>query len=275
MSAAASRSLDACVVILNYNGGELLERVVAAVERSQGVSLGIAVVDNASRDDSMQGLAARTGAGSPLLLRMPCNLGYAAGNNLGVFGFAARYVVLLNNDALVEPSTLATLVRFMDAHPRAGACGPALLWPDGAPQAFSHGDDPTPRYLARRALARRTGRDLHSWGGTEPLRTGWVAGTCMVLRRDALSQVGLLDARIFMYFEDNDLCLRLRRQRWDVYLVPAAHVRHFNRVSYGDRARVRRYYRGLTYFYRKHYGLLPSLLVGAAARVRGLLRPGT
>lgn len=256
--------LDINVVILNFNGGILLRAVLEALRQATGIRLAITLVDNASSDGSVNLARAFLQAQSQIpwvVLRNATNLGFAAGNNLGLHAFAARYIVLLNNDATVEPDTLARLCRFMDATPRAGACGPMLVFPDGRPQPFSHGGDPTPFYLARRAAARLRGEALHDWAGTAPRQVDWVAGTCLLLRTAALAQVGLLDESIFMYFEDNDLCLRLRRHGWEVFFVPEASVRHFNQPSYGDRARRRRYYASLAHFYERHYGWPAGLAV--------------
>lgn len=271
--------LDLAVVILNYNGGPLLVDVVTAALGDGTLRIGVVVVDNSSNDGSMDQLAAapagRTpafGRGPVLCLRSDRNLGFAGGNNLGMFGLQARYVALLNNDALVDPGTLPTLVAFMDRCSRVGACAPRLVWPDGRPQPFSYGADPAPGYLMRRARARRRGHDLHDWGPGVPRSVEWVAGTCMVLRPAALAQVGLLDEGIFMYFEDNDLCLRLRQRGWQVSFVPEVAVRHFNRPSYADGERVARYYRGLAHFYRKHYGVVPGAIVSGLGRLRARLR---
>ena len=292
---ASSPVLDLCIVVLNYNGGALLGNAVEAAARQTGLSCAVVVVDNASTDGSFDLLAARVaatepwrdgaqGGGTPdvhggryLLLRAGQNRGYAAGNNLGLFGFPARYIVLLNPDAIVNPETLPTMLRFMDAHPEVGACGPRLSWPDGTVQPFSHGGDPTPTYLWRRSRARRAGRQLHDWGGTaegdeRPRPVEWVAGTCLMVRATALEEVGFLDERIFMYFEDNDLCLRLRNRGWAVYFLPEVEVRHHNRPSYADRRRVRSYYRGLARFYATHHGRVAGLAVRAAGEVAALLR---
>lgn len=279
MSTPAPAPLDLAVVILNYNGGARLLEVVRAVAQSDGIRPGVVVVDNDSSDGSMAALEAdlpalRAQSPAPvLLLRAGANLGYAGGNNLGLSGLTARYLVLLNNDAVVEPGTLALLVAFMDRYPGVGVCAPRLCWPDGRPQPFSYGGDPTPLYLARRAIARRAGRDLHAWGAGAPRPVDWVAGTCMVLRPLALAAVGLLDERIFMYFEDNDLCLRMRQRGWQVYVVPEVAVRHFNRPSYADRARVARYYDGLAHFYARHYGAVPGAIVATLGRLRAQMLP--
>ena len=298
-------SLDLCIVVLNYNGGALLARAVDAAAHQTGLVCAIVVVDNASTDGSFDALAARIaaseigrdgaqGSGPPggregpyLLLRARQNRGYAAGNNLGLFGFPARYIVLLNPDAIVEAGTLPAMLRFMDAHPEVGACGPRLSWPDGTVQPFSHGGDPTLTYLWRRSRARRAGRQLHDWGGvaggsvaegrvtdesSAPRPVDWVAGTCLMVRAAALGEVGLLDERIFMYFEDNDLCLRMRNRGWPVYFLPEVEVRHHNRPSYADRKRVRSYYRGMARFYATHYGRMAGLAVRAAGEAVALLR---
>jgi GT2 family glycosyltransferase len=196
------------------------------------------------------------------------NRGFAAGNNLGLYALPARYICLLNNDALVEPETLAHLVAFMDHHPRVGACAPRLAQPDGAAQPYSYGDDPSPSYLLRRALARRRGAALHEWDGALPRRVDWVAFTCALLRPHALDQAGVLDERIFMYFEDNELCLQLRRRGWRVYFVPNVQARHFNAPSYADYRRRADYAAGLARLYRRRYGRLAGLLMGLAGHAR-------
>jgi N-acetylglucosaminyl-diphospho-decaprenol L-rhamnosyltransferase len=265
-------ALDCCVVILNYNGGALVGDVLWAVLASESVRLGVVVVDNGSTDGSLETLE-QIGNGVPdhcagrrlVFLRAEANLGYPGGNNLGLYALPARYIVLLNSDAIVGPRTLASLIGFMDRTPRAGACGPRLDWP------FSHGGEPTPAYLLRRALARRMGRYLHAWAGDCPRAVDWVAGTCLCLRAAALAEVGMLDEGIFMYFEDMDLCRRLRGRGWRVYFVPSVAVTHHNKPSYADRARQANYYRSLAHFYARHYGRPASLAIWLASRARLLL----
>ena len=160
---------DVAVVIVNYNGGSLLAEVVAAASASEGLRLGIVVVDNGSTDRSHLALRSQPAVAAansvPLvLIESGANLGFAGGNNLGLYALQARYIVLLNNDALVEPGTLAILVRFMDRYQDVGACAPRLTWPDGTPQPYSYGSDPTPGYLLRRAWSHRRGRTLQCLG---------------------------------------------------------------------------------------------------------------
>jgi hypothetical protein len=270
--------LDLSVILLNYNGGALAGEVLRAALASEGIRMGVVVVDNASGDGSlntMRQVVATLPDGARdrpvVFLRSTENLGYPGGNNLGLYALRACYILLLNNDAVVEPQTFARLVGFMDTTPRAGACGPRLNWPDGTAQPFSHGGDPTPLYLLRRALAQRSGGYLHDWAGARPREVDWVAGTCLCLRAAALAEVGLLDERIVMYFEDTDICARLRHNGWPSYFVPSAALIHHNKPSKADRPRRETYYRGLSQFYRRHYGPLAGLFIRIATRTRLLL----
>ena len=261
---------DVSVVILNFNGGALVRQVAEAVLASVGVRSALVVVDNGSEDGSDQVLEDLVGRdpSRSLFLRAGGNIGFAAGNNLALWSMPARAVCLLNNDALVEPDTLAALLDHLDRHPGVGACGPKLLRADGQPQSFSHGDDPSPWYLLRRAFARGRGYNLHAWAGDRPRPVDWVAGTCLMVRTCALNRVGLMDEGIFMYFEDNDLCKRLRDRGFEVDFVPTLAVRHLNQPSMADLPRRKRYYTGLARFYDRHYGRAAGILIRLSTAIR-------
>jgi len=267
---ATTTAFDICVVLLNYNGGTLARAAAEAALVSVGARVGLVVVDNASTDGSEAALQALADSdpGRVLFLRAGGNIGFAAGNNLGLWSLPAEFICLLNPDALAPPETLGILRDHLRAHPRAGACGPQLASPHGIPQAFSHGADPSPAYLLRRALAHRRGRQLHDWAGEGSRPVDWVAGTCLMIRAAAVQQVGLLDEGIFMYFEDNDLCRRLRDRGWGVDFVPTAMVRHFNQPAAADRARRERYYGGLARFYDRYYGSVAGGALRVATRLR-------
>ncbi len=261
---------DVCVVLLNFNGGALVVRAVEAVRASEDIRPALVVVDNGSTDGSdlvLEKLLSRDSVNS-LFMRTGANLGFATGNNLALWSMPARAVCLLNGDALVEPGTLPALLSHLDNRPRTGACGPKLLWPDGRPQPYSHGHDPSPAYLLRRAIAHRQGSQLHDWGGDRPRTVDWVAGTCMMLRTAALDRVGLLDEGIFMYFEDNDLCKRLRTRGFSIDFVPTTAVHHYNQPAGTDVPRRRNYYQGLARFYDRYYGRAAGAAIRASSRLR-------
>lgn len=240
-------------------------RAVVGATHASPMQHEIIVVDNASTDGTAEMLR-RDYPGVQLLCNEE-NLGFARANNRGLAQARGRYVVLLNADTEPRPGSLAAMIRFMDAHARCGAASPRLVRPDGTAQPYAFGKDPSPLYLMRRGLAHRRSAYLHDWAVSEPVQVDWVSGACLVARREAIARVGGLDERIFMYFEDNDWCRRMRRAGWEVWYDPGAEVMHIGGASLGQNPHARAaYYESLVYFYRKHYGRLPAALLRRLVR---------
>ncbi|MGE5601766.1 MAG: glycosyltransferase family 2 protein [Nitrososphaerales archaeon] len=255
--------MDLSVVIVTWNVRKLLAACLAALPAAtDGVMTEVIVVDNSSTDGTAEWLAAELP--TVQLLVNQENAGFARANNQGLARGQGRYSVLLNPDTEPRPASLTQMVNFMDAHPRAGAASPRLLAPGGRPQPYAYGGDPTPLYLFRRALAHLRGAYLHDWGVARPLQIDWVSGACLVARREAVQQVGGLDEAMFMYFEDNDWCRRLRLAGWQVWYNPGAEVVHIGGASLNQNPQARAaYYRSLAYFYTKHYGLVAGMIMAA------------
>ncbi|HJW84352.1 MAG TPA: glycosyltransferase family 2 protein [Anaerolineae bacterium] len=253
---------DLSIVIVSWNTAALLRGCLSAIFAARPPGrLEIIVVDNASGDGSADLVA--TDFPGVRLIRNADNLGFARANNQGIAASAGRCVLLLNSDTLIQPDALAALVRFMDDHPEAGVIGPRLLRPDGEPQAYAFGGDPTLAYLLRRGLNRLVWRrPLHDWKTDRVQEVGWVSGACLLVRRAAIDRAGLLDENIFMYFEDNDWCMRIRRAGWKVYYNPQVEIVHIGGQSLKQNPAARRaYFHSLDYFYAKHYGPLARLLL--------------
>ncbi len=191
------------------------------------------------------------------------NLG-SAGFNVAIVHTYSRYVVIFNPDAYVFPGMLDAGVRFMDTHPNCGVMGPRLLNPDGTLQP-SVGNAPTvtamfweltrlrllfPKVPLFSAL-KRMDMDYDVQQQVEQ-----PAGTCLFLRREALEQVGLLDQRFFMYYEDVDWCLRFRKAGWEVWYVPSLKAVHYGgQSSIGNlNVRVVEKARSRIIFFEKHFG---------------------
>jgi GT2 family glycosyltransferase len=151
----------------------------------------------------------------------------------------------------------------MEARAEVGACSPRLLRPDGAPQPFAFGGDPTFKYLLARGLNRLLFRRyLHDWATNTPQEVDWVSGACLLVRRQTVERVGGLDENIFMYFEDNDWCLRIRQAGWKICYNPQVSIIHLGGQSLARNPTARQaYYRSLEYFYSKHYGRTARLLL--------------
>jgi hypothetical protein len=216
------------------------------------------IVDNASTDGSPQMVRERF----PWvhLIENHENVGFAAANNQAIRLSQGRYILLLNSDTEVQPGALPALVGFMDAHPRAGAAGARLLNADGTFQPSCHPMLAPGREFWRllflERLWPRATYPMHRWDLETPRPVEVIKGACLLLRWEALDQVGLLDEGYFMYTEEVDLCYRLAQADWQLWWVPRAEVVHHEAQS-SRQAPERMYlqlYRSKVQFYRKFGG---------------------
>ena len=246
----------ASVVLLAYNTRDL---VLSCLDRwcPEALREGwqVLVVDNGSEDGTAQAVAERFP--SVQLLRSSRNLGYAAGNNLGLRKASGEAIVLLNSDVVVDIQALRALVVALAEQADVGALSAGLVTAEGMPQAFAFGAEPRLSYLLLRCLRAllRLG-PLHPWDIDHAIDVDWVSGACLCVRRRTIEQVGLLDERFFLYFEDVDWCLRMHRAGWRVVYDPRAPVIHLGGASQSGRVGSDLYYRSLVAFYAKHYGPL-------------------
>jgi len=261
------------IIILNWNTRALLRQCLNSLTSEDVSNDEIIIIDNASTDGSPQ-MVQETFPQVELLINSK-NLGFTIANNQGIKIAHGRYILLLNSDTLASRAALDNLVHFMDTHPGVGACSPRLLRPDGIPQSYAFGKDPTLGYLLARGFNQIVfHRQLHNWSIEKPLEVDWVSGACLMVRREVIDQVGGLDENIFMYFEDNDWCLRIRQAGWKVYYVPQIEITHIGGQSVNQNPKARQaYYKSLAYFYDKHYGVLAkALLKGGLTAYRRLVK---
>ncbi|MEO6456787.1 MAG: glycosyltransferase family 2 protein, partial [Chloroflexia bacterium] len=266
-------SHDACdlsVVIVSWNVAGLLRDCLDALfspEVSAGLRMEVIVVDNASSDDSAQVAAAFE---SVRVVRNCRNIGYGSANNIGFKLARGNYLLVLNPDTVALPGSLEALVAFAERHTSAGIVAPRLLNPDGSIQrsAFRF---PTlmMAFLDLFPLSRVVPGRLRNWIShstingrypgeptkTQPYRIDHPLGAAMLLRREAIENVGGFDERLFMYSEEVDLAMRLRQVGWERWQVPAARVIHLGGQStkqMPDRM-LRELWRSRLYIYEKHH----------------------
>lgn len=262
------------IVIVNWNTRELLDACLRSVF-ADDPDARVVVVDNASTDGTVAALAPRW----PQVrwVEAGANLGFARGNNLAIADVATEFVWLLNPDTEVRPGALARLEAWLDAHPRAAVAGAGLLNPDESPQPCSFAF-PTPLGTAAewlflpRPIARLRDRAFALAPRREAGATDWVLGAAMLVRMDAVREVGALDPGYFMYAEELDWCHRFRAAGWQVHLVPEALVLHHGgqatsqvrermlRELFASRARY--FARRLPWWRRVGFG--PLMALGAA-----------
>jgi len=207
------------------------------------------VVENGSGDGSsvqlQDAIAARGWSAWLELIAIAKNLGFSAGNNLVLRRTLEspdppEYFLLLNSDTLPQPGAIDALVEFMDSHPAAGIAGSRLESPfgqvQGSPFRFHGIASEVDRGLSigvvSRILARRIRYDPKP---STPVPVDWVAGASMILRREMIRAVGMLDEKFFAYFEDMDYCLAAARKGWQTWYVPASRVVHLEGASSGFR----------------------------------------
>jgi N-acetylglucosaminyl-diphospho-decaprenol L-rhamnosyltransferase len=239
--------IEVLVVIVNYRSAELTLRALASLDRERelpGLVLSVVVVENASGDEAplARGIEQRFAHFARLVVS-PVNGGFGAGNNLGMraahaAGARPRYVHFLNPDTEIKPGAVLALARFLESHPRAGIASGSFEHQDGTlwPIAFRF---PSPageleagcrlgvvtRLLSERSVPRTM--------GTQPEQIDWCSGASMMLRREVLETVGGFDEAFFLYYEEVDLCLRIKAAGWECWYVPESRVMHVRGQSTG------------------------------------------
>ncbi|GAC1364982.1 MAG: hypothetical protein NVSMB32_08080 [Actinomycetota bacterium] len=223
---------DLSAIVVNWNTRELLASCLRSLDAypAAGMTAEAVVVDNGSTDGS----AAMTRSAFPeaVLIANEGNAGYTRANNQAIRVSNGRYLLLINTDAELTPHCLDHMVARMEADPRVGAVGPRLVFGDGSWQRWTAGRAPSIASAAAyflfwdRTRAGATagvylGQDLQ-----EPVSCDWVSSACMLLRRSALDEVGLLDEALFCYMDDVDICQRLRDAGWSVWYEPRAEAIH-------------------------------------------------
>lgn len=224
------------VVVVNYNSGVWLERCVTNLRGRRSRHPDVIVIDNASSDGSVEKLPDWPGI---TVRRAHRNLGFGRGVNQALRSVETEYVLVINPDCLIVPTALARLVEDMDAHPEAGMVSGRVFDMSGNEQRGSRRRLPTRGQVLAEVLpfSRRPGIDLTDQPApTDPVEVEAVSGACMLMRMQALNEVGGFDPGFHMHFEDLDLMARLRMAGWQIRLEPAVIISHAGGVSSRQRA---------------------------------------
>jgi len=264
--------IDLSIIIVNWNTKDLLIPCLTSIPRMmQGFKMEIFVIDNDSRDGSVSEV--KKTFPFVYLIENEKNLGFAKAANQGLKKASGEYALLLNPDTRLKGETIERLISFMDQHLEAGLVGAQLLNADGSKQN-SIANFPS---LATELLNKSLLRWLFpkSFPGkeedySEPIEVESVIGACMMVRREAMDQVGLLDEHYFLFLEETDWCYRMKKAGWKVYHVPQAEVYHFQGKSAErekERARVE-YFRSRYHFFRKNRGNLQWFILFIGLLIR-------
>src|SRR5262245_58374819 len=248
-------------VVVNYNAGSLLIPCVSGM-LSQGVGE-VLVVDNASSDTSLSMLQkAFPGHRRLHVIGSDENIGFAAGCNVGVLASSGEYLLFLNPDARLEEVALERMLEALTSSPNVGMVGGMLCNPDGSEQAGGRRVLPTPRrafvlsHLSK--INPRLFSDFllhHEPLPREPTSVEAISGACMMVKREALQDVGLWDEGYFLHCEDLDWCMRFQRRGWKTLFVPHARVTHHRGTCSKARPIFVEWHKhkGMIRFYRKFF----------------------
>ncbi|MEO0530274.1 MAG: glycosyltransferase family 2 protein [Planctomycetota bacterium] len=267
--------MNLLIVLVNYNGSDLtidclesLSPELAALPDAR-----VVVCDNGSEASEAPKLSRaidRLDLADRVTLRvLRCNQGFTGGNNAvireALSGDASlEAVVLLNNDTLVHPGAIAELLRFLEEHPDAGVCGSRLEYPDGETQRAARRTITAASEFEAYARIGVVSKLLSPWlvappepRGEQPVTCGWIPGAALMIRREVLDRVGLLDEGLYTYFVDVEFCLRARRAGWPTWYVPTSRIVHLVGKTTGITEKVTRPKRRPAYWFeaRRRYFL--------------------
>lgn len=255
------------VIIVNFNTQKLLKDCLSSLfEKNKKVKMEVIVVDNASSDGSAE--MVERFFPKLILIENKKNLGFAAGNNVGLKSASGEYLLLLNSDTQFLENSLEQMIDFMDNHPSVGISSCQLVGGDGQIQPSGGFFPNLPRIFAWMFFLD----DLPFIGGRlKPFHPhspkfytrdrwyldehfqDWVTGAFFLMRRQVLAQIGLLDENFFMYVEEMEYCYRAKRAGWQVVYTPRTKILHLGGQSGSSKRALTSEYQGLKYFFAKHH----------------------
>jgi N-acetylglucosaminyl-diphospho-decaprenol L-rhamnosyltransferase len=259
-------------VVCTSNAPALTSCLAALPEAAEGLRWRATVVDNASTDGVSELVRERFAWAA--LVRNERRRGFAANHNLtllpAIAASDARYVLVLNDDTIFDPGALAAMVAEMDATPDLGCLGPRIRGLDGAPQQSLFGY-PSLGHLLAGQVRPGAGASQPALGGV-----GWLNGSCLLLRVAALAEVGSLDERYFIFFEDTDLGRRLLDSGWRSAVARDAGMVHLEHQTVGTPAlssvMARQMLRSRWLYVRRYHGRAAAALLSAVSRTALLAR---
>jgi GT2 family glycosyltransferase len=263
------------VIIVNYNTQILLGRCLKALYDSKAdFDIEVFIVDNSQT--LMQNSSLAQSFPQVILIENDKNIGFAAANNIAIKKGKGEYILLLNPDAFVCEDTIQQMVGMMEKSPGVGIIGAKLIDENGGlhPQPSCTGIAQSPA----QALFEYTNLDrlfpkhrlvkeyfLSEWDHRSIREVAMVQGACAMIRRKTIDDIGLLDERFFIYWEDADWCLRAKKRGWKVIYLPLAQCVHLGGQSLVNKDQdYFQFFRGMYLFHKKHYGLLQAVLLRLA-----------
>jgi GT2 family glycosyltransferase len=255
------------VILVNYNDRiHLKECLSSLTDTVKDIPFEVIVIDNLSSDRTPEWI--RENAPSVRLTVNSENVGFAKANNQGIRESRGEYILFLNTDTVIEPQAVAILLEKLKSDRKIGAVGPALLCGERNYQV-SFGQKVS---FFREIIQKMVLNPYYKFRlkrGVKKRRVGWLSAACLLTRKDILEEVGLFDEKYFLYFEDIDLCARMRKKGYVLEYLPEARVYHLGGASTEGLKLFSRYHyrKSQLYFYQKHNSRTSLILLRVYLRI--------
>ena len=213
-------------VIVTYNSEAVIRKCIQSIKNQVDA---IIVVDNNSSDKTIKKL---NGYENLTLIEQKTNLGYAQAVNRGIqvaSFLRSKYMIIMNPDIIAEPGSIETMRKFIDRNKDSGIVGPAVKHAKRSGKGFMYDLGGKINWL----IGRSRHVNVETIKGNRPLSRDYVSGCFMVIKAAALTKIGKFDERFFMYYEDDDICTRMKQKGYTVYNLPSARVYHVEAASSG------------------------------------------
>lgn len=229
------------IIILNHNSAKLVKYLLKNIaDLKIAAQYEIIIVDNSPKHDLKNEIKSYL---PYIKLHEIQNRGYANGNNIGIKEAQGEYILILNPDLYFQNNSIEQMIEFMDQHPKVGIIGPKLIYPNGKYQhsCTRYPDWHLPLYRRTKLGKTQKGEEWLSnylmldYDHKVNRKVDWLFGACLLVRKDAVKEVGLLDEKYFMYFEDCDWCRRFWKKDWQVVYYPEAELTHFHHRDSADK----------------------------------------
>ncbi len=264
--------IDLTIIIVNWNVKDLLRNCLKSIHESTSrVSFEIFVVDNASADGSVE--MVKEEFPQVKLIANEENLGFPKANNQATKISNGEYILFLNPDTVVYPKSVEMMVNFVKANKNCGAVGPMIMDKEGKIDFTCARNFPTVATMLFRVLhlnrlfprSKLFGKySISYWDHKDSRSIPCLTGACMLVRRKTLEEVGFFEDQLPMFFEDRDLCRKIKEKGWDVHYLSSAKIRHFQgsctkRFAHNELVE-RMLWEALDMFFKKYHGNLYSLI---------------
>jgi len=246
------------VIIVNYKSEQLLPSCIASVyaNLAQQLSVEVIVVNN----DVIDGAAVVKSFEKVKVIDHKKNVGFGAAANMGAKAAEGKYLLFLNPDSEICSDNVSEIVALFERNKRLAVVGSKVVSESGAVQEWVSGKEISLYDLVRNNL--NFPRSKNIWESKELISVDWVSGTALFAERGAFQEAGGFDEEFFMYFEDMDLCKRLRKKNKEIFYCPTFCVKHLGGKSYSDKTNQKKdYYRSQEHYFKKHRNIIEFGLV--------------